>query len=84
LALIIDNTTTFATLVKEDSDRQKEVNMAAKEEFLSIQDLQTILKCGRTTAYSLVNRKAIRATRVGKSLRIRRSDLERFIEENRT
>jgi excisionase family DNA binding protein len=56
--------------------------MTAKEEFLSIRDLQTILKCGRTTAYSLVNRKLIRATRVGKSLRIRRSDLERFVENN--
>lgn len=57
--------------------------MAVKEDFLSIKDLQSILKCGRTTAYSLVNRKAIRATRVGSSLRIRRTDLERFIEENR-
>ena len=57
--------------------------MTDKEELLSIRELQDILKCGRTTAYFLVNRKIIPATRVRRSIRIKRSDLDRFIEENR-
>ena len=57
--------------------------MATKEEMLTIRDVQATLKCGKTTAYSLVSRRLIPATRVGRSLRIRRSDLERFIEDNR-
>jgi excisionase family DNA binding protein len=57
--------------------------MTAKEEMLTIREVQVILKCGKTTAYSLVSRRNIPAIRVGRSLRIRRSDLERFIEDNR-
>jgi excisionase family DNA binding protein len=53
-----------------------------KEEMLTIRDLQAVLRCGRTTAYSLVSKRLIPATRVGRSLRIRRSDLEAFIEHN--
>ena len=57
--------------------------MTVKEEMLTIREVQDILKCGKTTAYSLVSQRLIPATRIGRSLRIRKSDLERFIEDNR-
>ena len=57
--------------------------MTTNEEMLTIRDVQAALKCGKTTAYSLVSKRLLPAIRVGRSLRIRRSDLEAFIERNR-
>ena len=53
------------------------------QEFLTISQIQQRLQIGRSTAYSLVATRSIPSIRVGKCLRIRRSDLERFIEDNR-
>ncbi|MCW5941039.1 MAG: helix-turn-helix domain-containing protein [Fimbriimonadaceae bacterium] len=39
------------------------------------------LRIGRTKIYGLLESKAIRCKRIGKSIRILRSDLEKFLEK---
>ena len=56
--------------------------MAADEEMLTIKDLQKICKIGKSTAYDLVATKRLRAVRINRALRIRRSDLEQYLLDN--
>ena len=53
--------------------------MAPEEQLLTIKDIQQICKVGRSTAYDLVATKQLRAVRINKALRIRRSDLEQYL-----
>jgi excisionase family DNA binding protein len=60
------------------------MNIGAGEEFLTITEVQGLLKVSRTFAYSLVERGELPSYRVGsKLLRVRRRDVERWLEENR-
>jgi excisionase family DNA binding protein len=54
-----------------------------EQEFLTVYQVQERLQIGRTTAYSLLYSRCIPSTRIGRSLRVRESDLERFIKANR-
>jgi excisionase family DNA binding protein len=54
----------------------------ADEELLTIRDLQEICKIGRTTAYGLVATKQLKAVRINTSVRIRRSDLDRYLRDH--
>jgi excisionase family DNA binding protein len=56
--------------------------MALEEELLSVKDVQRICKIGRTTAYDLIATKQLRAVRINRILRIRRSDLEQYLRDN--
>lgn len=48
---------------------------------LTINDLQSILGIGRSTAYELANSGALRTMRFGKLIRIRREDFVDYLEE---
>lgn len=50
---------------------------------MKIVEVQRRLSIGKTKAYELVARHEIPGVRVGSSLRIRKEDLDRYIEENR-
>ena len=49
---------------------------------LRVEDLQTILGIGRNTAYTLVKSGGLRSIRVGRSIRIPKSELARFLGES--
>lgn len=51
-------------------------------DLLTIREVQAILKVGRSLTYDLVWRGKIKSIRIGRSVRIRRSELQRFIESN--
>jgi excisionase family DNA binding protein len=51
-----------------------------EQEFITISELQKILNVGRTTAYGLVATGELRAIRVGRAVRVRRADLDRWAE----
>ncbi len=53
------------------------------ERLLKILDIQHRLSIGRSKAYELVAKREIPGVRIGTSLRIRKEDLDRYIEENR-
>jgi excisionase family DNA binding protein len=67
-----------------DAAERTSVRIEDDAEFLTISDVQRILKVGRSFAYGLVERGELPGYRVGgKILRVRRADLERWLEENR-
>jgi excisionase family DNA binding protein len=54
-----------------------------EEELLTVEQVQELLKVGRTFAYSLVRSGELPSYRVGRLLRIRRQDVDRWLEDNR-
>lgn len=60
------------------------MNSSLRNEGLhTISEVQSQLSIGRSKAYELVAKREIPAVRIGRSLRIRKEDLDRYIEENR-
>ena len=55
----------------------------AEEELLTVDQVQELLKVGRTFAYSLVRSGELPSYRVGRLLRVRRQDIDRWLEHNR-
>jgi putative molybdopterin biosynthesis protein len=53
------------------------------EELLTVDQVQELLKVGRTFAYSLVRSGELPSYRVGRLLRVRRRDVEHWLEENK-
>ncbi len=62
---------------------RKDMNAAAEEEFLTVEQIQDLLQVGRTFAYSLIRSGELPSYRVGRLLRVRRQDVERWLEQNR-
>jgi excisionase family DNA binding protein len=56
---------------------------AATKEWLSVADLCELLGIGRTLAYQLIAERTIPAVRVGRAIRVRKADVEEWLEENR-
>ena|SRR5215213_3275877 len=54
----------------------------SEQEFITINQLQSILSVGRTTAYGLVSSGELRAIKVGRAIRVRRADLDRWAERH--
>ena len=55
----------------------------AADELLTVDQVQELLKVGRTFAYSLVRNGQLPSYRVGRLLRIRRRDVEHWLESRR-
>lgn len=53
----------------------------APDEWFTLAELGDWLKISRTTAYRLVREKHIPAYRIGRATRVRRRDVERWLEE---
>ncbi len=51
------------------------------DEVLSPDELANYLKCGRTYAYQLLAKGEIPSFKIGKLRRIRRADVEQYVEE---
>lgn len=54
-----------------------------EEEVFTIAQVQKRLKIGKTKAHALIATRSIPSFRVGKLVRVKKADLERFIEDNR-
>jgi excisionase family DNA binding protein len=66
------------------SDRTREhVNTAVEEELLTVDQVQELLKVGRTLTYSLIKSGQLPSYRVGRLLRVRRRDVDRWLEHNK-
>ncbi|MBA3282515.1 MAG: helix-turn-helix domain-containing protein [Acidimicrobiia bacterium] len=52
----------------------------AKSRFLTVAEVAEELRVSSMTVYRLIKAEQLPATRVGKSLRIRTDDVERFLE----
>jgi excisionase family DNA binding protein len=52
------------------------------EELLTVKDLQKICQIGRSTAYALISTKQLKAVRINRVVRIRRSDLDQYLHDN--
>lgn len=55
--------------------------ISASKELLGPEELAEVLGCGRTYAYQLLRNQAIPSFKLGKLRKVRRRDVERFIEE---
>jgi excisionase family DNA binding protein len=65
------------------SDTQRELtNATYAEELLTVEQVQELLKVGRTFAYSLIRSGELPSYRVGRLVRVRRRDIERWLEDN--
>ena len=53
------------------------------QEVLTVPEVARILKISRSKAYRLAERGEIPVLRIGKSVRVLRRDLERWVEERR-
>jgi excisionase family DNA binding protein len=56
---------------------------SSMREWLTLREVQEILGIGKTKAYELVATGEIPAVRIGRSIRINRQELERWLEEQR-
>ena len=52
------------------------------EYLMTVEQVRRFLSIGRTHIYALIGDGALPHVRIGRSLRVRRSDLERFVEEH--
>lgn len=52
-----------------------------KDELLTFKEVMDYLKVSRTTIYDWLNAGKIKAYKIGKSVRFKRSDIEAFIKE---
>ena len=52
------------------------------EYLMSVEELRRFLSIGRTHAYTLIADGSMPHVRIGRSLRVRKSDLTQFIEEH--
>ncbi len=66
-----------------DTKRQQADTTAAAEELLTVEQVQEFLKVGRTFAYSIIRSGELPSYRVGRLLRIRQRDVERWLETKR-
>jgi excisionase family DNA binding protein len=65
------------------SDTQRKITKATyAEELLTVEQVQELLKVGRTFAYSLIRSGELPSYRVGRLVRVRRRDMERWLEDN--
>ncbi len=62
------------------SDTTTQRPSAREEELLTVEQVQELLKVGRTFAYALVRSGELPSYRVGRLIRIRRRDVERWLE----
>jgi excisionase family DNA binding protein len=53
------------------------------QQLLTVLQLQKRLQIGKSKAYSLLATRSIPSIRIGRCLRIRKSDLDRYISDNR-
>jgi excisionase family DNA binding protein len=60
-----------------------EIVTAEDQEFLTIAEMQRRLKIGKSKAHSLVATRSIPSVRIGRIVRIRTVDLERWLEDHR-
>jgi len=65
------------------SDTHGKPTSTVAEELLIVEQVQELLKVGRTFAYSLVKSGDLPSYRVGRLLRVRRRDVDRWLEHNR-
>jgi excisionase family DNA binding protein len=49
---------------------------------LTVADLCEVLGIGRTLAYQLIAERTIPAVRIGRAIRVRKADVEKWLEEN--
>ena len=64
-------------------ERQTEVDMDEKREFLKVPEVAEVLRIARSRAYELVAEGEIPSIRIGRSVRVSRSELDRWLEEQR-
>ena len=57
---------------------------SARRELLSPEEMAEALGCGRTYAYQLLSRGVVPSFKLGKLRKVRRRDVELFIEERAT
>jgi excisionase family DNA binding protein len=60
-----------------------EVYMDVQHEYLKVPEVAQILRIARSRAYELVANRTIPAVKIGRSLRVSRKGLERWLEEQR-
>ncbi len=53
-----------------------------KDEYYSVNELVVMLKIGRKTVFRYIHSGELKASKIGNKLRIKKSDLEHFIERN--
>ncbi len=56
---------------------------AQQEELMTVAEVQEHLNIGRTKVYSLISRRELPAVRIDRAVRVRKSDVERYLESNR-
>jgi excisionase family DNA binding protein len=52
-------------------------------EFLSVDEVAKLANLQPISVYSLIRRKTLPATRIGKTLLVRKSDVERLVQDRR-
>jgi len=65
-------------LVAHENPRTEELT----EYLMTVEELRQFLRVGRTFTYGILADGAMPTLRLGRALRVRRSDVERFVEEH--
>jgi excisionase family DNA binding protein len=64
------------------TDRETRASTSLAQELLTVEEVQELIKVGRTFAYSLVRSGELPSYRVSRLPRIRRRDVEHWLESN--
>jgi excisionase family DNA binding protein len=70
-------------VVSSQSDRREEVQVDEQHEYLKVPEVAKVLRIARSRAYELVGSGEIPSVRIGRSVRVSRKELERWLEEQR-
>jgi excisionase family DNA binding protein len=62
---------------------KKEKQLERDKEYLKVTEVAEYLQIGRTRAYELVSSGEIPSVRIGRSVRVSRRELERWLEKQR-
>jgi excisionase family DNA binding protein len=68
---------------RRQRERHTEVPMVEQHEYLKVPEVAEVLRIARSRAYEMVARGEIPSVRIGRSVRVSRKELDRWLEEQR-
>lgn len=73
----------MSALAEGNSRGAPSIKQPGADELLTLAELEELLKVGRTTIYRLLSTREIPSYRIGRSVRVRRTDVDRWLEGRR-
>ncbi|MDA8076217.1 MAG: helix-turn-helix domain-containing protein [Actinomycetota bacterium] len=71
-------------MVEEKSDTMAQSHEGTQSRFMTVGEVASVLRVSSMTVYRLINAGELPAVRIGRSLRVRSEDLDRYLADRFT